>query len=235
MFKLDSPFMNFLNRVCDIMILNFMVILFSLPIVTAGASITAAYYIAYKMVKNEESYIVRGFFKAFKENFKQSTIIWLIFLAIFAILFMDYRIMFYSELEMGRWITYGVIAVTVILAMGFSFVFPLQARFSNDVKHTIKNSFLMALSHLPSAVLFVVSYAVPVLLIYLVPQAMPAVLLLACGLLPYLKSFLFLKIYKKYETDEEAAGESEEESSGEGIFAVSDAMEKMSENTKKTK
>ena len=211
MFKLDSPFMNFLNRVCDIMILNFMVILFSLPIVTAGASITAAYYIAYKMVKNEESYIVRGFFKAFKENFKQSTIIWLIFLAIFAILFMDYRIMFYSELEMGRWITYGVIAVTVILAMGFSFVFPLQARFSNDVKHTIKNSFLMALSHLPSAVLFVVSYAVPVLLIYLVPQAMPAVLLLACGLLPYLKSFLFLKIFKKYETDEEAAGESEEE------------------------
>ena len=235
MFKLDSPFMNFLNRVCDIMILNFMVILFSLPIVTAGASITAAYYIAYKMVKNEESYIVRGFFKAFKENFKQSTIIWLIFLAIFAILFMDYRIMFYSELEMERWITYGVIAVTVILAMGFSFVFPLQARFSNDVKHTIKNSFLMALSHLPSAVLFVVSYAVPVLLIYLVPQAMPAVLLLACGLLPYLKSFLFLKIFKKYETDEEAAGESEEESSGEGIFAVSDAMEKMSENTKKTK
>lgn len=235
MFKLDSPFMNFLNRVCDIMILNFMVILFSLPIVTAGASITAAYYIAYKMVKNEESYIVRGFFKAFKENFKQSTIIWLIFLAIFAILFMDYRIMFYSELEMGRWITYGVIAVTVILAMGFSFVFPLQARFSNDVKHTIKNSFLMALSHLPSAVLFVVSYAVPVLLIYLVPQAMPAVLLLACGLLPYLKSFLFLKIFKKYETDEEAAGKSEEESSGEGIFAVSDAMEKMSENTKKTK
>ena len=143
--------------------------------------------------------------------------------------------MFYSELEMGRWITYGVIAVTVILAMGFSFVFPLQARFSNDVKHTIKNSFLMALSHLPSAVLFVVSYAVPVLLIYLVPQAMPAVLLLACGLLPYLKSFLFLKIFKKYETDEEAAGKSEEESSGEGIFAVSDAMEKMSENTKKTK
>lgn len=235
MFKLDSPFMNFLNRVCDIMILNFMVILFSLPIVTAGASITAAYYIAYKMVKNEESYIVRGFFKAFKENFKQSTIIWLIYLAIFAILFMDYRIMFYSELEMGRWITYGVIAVTVILAMGFSFVFPLQARFSNDVKHTIKNSFLMALSHLPSAVLFVVSYAVPVLLVYFFPQIGPAVLLLACGLLPYLKSFLFLKIFKKYETDEEAAGESEEESSGEGIFAVSDAMEKMSENTKNKK
>lgn len=235
MFKLDSPFMNFLNRVCDIMILNFMVILFSIPIFTAGASITAAYYVAYKMVKNEESYIMKGFFKAFKENFKQSTIIWLFFLAVFAILFVDYRIMLYSELEMGRWITYGVIAVTVILAMGFSFVFPLQARFCNSVKHTIKNSFLMALSHLPSAVLFVVSYAVPVLLIYLVPQAMPAILLLACGLLPYLKSFLLLKIFKKYEGDAEADGTTEEDSAGEGIFAVSDAMEKMSENAKKSK
>lgn len=237
MFKIDSPLMNFLNRVSDIMILNLMVILFSLPIFTAGAAITAAYSIAYKMVKNEESYIVRGFFKAFKENFKQSTIIWLIFLLIFAVLFMDYRILFYSGLEIGGWIICGVVAVTVILAMGFSFVFPLQARFSNTVKNTIKNSFLMALSHLPSAVLFVISYAVPILLIYLVPQIGPIILLLVCGLLPFLKSFLFLKIFKKYEPGEEegTAEALEEETQGEGIFAVSDAMEKMSEKDKKKK
>lgn len=235
MFKLDSPLMNFLGRVCDIMILNVMVIIFSLPIFTAGAAITAAYSVAYKMVKNEESYIIRGFWKAFKENFKQSTIIWLIFLAVCLVLFVDYRIMFYSELEFGRWITYGIIAVTVILAMGFSFIFPLQARFCNTIKNTIKNSFLMALSHLPSAILFVISYAVPILLFYLFPQIGPLILLLACGLLPYLKSFLFLKIFKKYEIVPEEGENPEEEAAGEGIFAVSDAMEKMSENGKKKK
>ena len=234
MFKLDSPLMNFLGKVCDIMILNVLVIVFSIPIFTACAAITASYSVAYKMVKNEEGHITKGFFKAFKENFKQSTAIWLIFLAVFFILFFDYRIMFYSEVELNELIQYGVIAVTVILAMGFSFVFPLQARFSNTVKNTIKNSFLMALSHLPSAILFVVSYAVPILAFYFLPQLGPVVLMLACGLLPYAKSFLFLKIFKKYEVMI-ANNEQEEESTGEGIFAVSDAMEKMSENNKKKK
>ena len=73
MFKLDSPFMNFLNKLCDIMILNILVLVFSLPIFTIGAAVTAGYYMSFKMVKNEESYIVKGFWKAFKENFKQST------------------------------------------------------------------------------------------------------------------------------------------------------------------
>ena len=234
MFKLDSPLMTFLGRVCDIMILNFLVIIFSLPIFTAGAAITAAYSVAYKMVKNEESYIVKGFWKAFKENFKQSTVIWLIFLAVFMILFFDFRIMFYSEVELNQLVRYGVIAVTAVLAMGFSFVFPIQARFSNTIKNTIKNSFLIALSHFPSAILFVASYAIPVLLLYFMPQIFPVILMLGCGLLPYLKSYLFLKIFKKYELMIEN-NQQEEESTGEGIFAVSDAMEQMSENNKKKK
>ncbi len=235
MFKLDSPLMNFLGKVADIMILNIMVILFSLPIITAGAAITAAYSVAYKMVKNEESYIVKSFWKAFKENLKQSTLIWLIFLAVCIILAIDYRIMFYAEVEMARWVMYGVVAVTVVLAMGFSFVFPIQARFSNTVKNTIKNSFLMALSHLPSAILFVVSYAAPLVLIYFIPQSLPLVFLLVGGLMPFLKSFLFLKIFRRYEIIIEEREEKEEESAGEGIFAVSDAMEKESENNNKKK
>lgn len=234
MFKLDSPLMVFLGRVCDIMILNVLVIVFSIPVFTAGAAITAAYSVAYKMVKNEESYIVKGFWKAFKENFKQSTVIWLIFLAVFMILFFDYRIIFFSEVELNKLVQYGVLAVTAIIAMGFSFVFPIQARFSNTVKNTIKNAFLMAISHLPSAILFVVSYAVPVLLFYFLPQILPVILMLGCGLLPYLKSFLFLKIFKKYELMIQNNMQ-DKEPSGEGIFAVSDAMEQMSENDKKKK
>lgn len=235
MFKLDSPLMNFLGKVCDIMILNILIIICSLPIFTIGASITAAYSVAYKMVKNEESYIIRNFFKAFKENFKQSTVIWLIFLAMGIVLFLDYRIIFYSGMEIGKWVIYGVFAVTLVLLMGFSFVFPMQARFINTVKNTIKNSFLMALTHAPSSILFVVSCAVPVLVMYYFIQIAPLVILLAFGLLPYLKSFLFLRIFKKYEKSSEDGESNEEEPTGEGIFAVSDEMERMSENTEKKK
>ena len=88
----------------------------------------------------------------------------------------------------------------------------------------------MALSHLPSAVLFVVSYAVPVILLYFIPQILPVIVLLAIGLLIYLKSFLFLKIFKKYEDalDTKAEKEADNESEDLGIFAGSESIEQMS-------
>ena len=232
MFKLDSPLMNFLNKLCDIMILNILVLVFSLPIFTIGAAVTAGYYMSFKMVKNEENYIVKGFWKAFKENFRQSTALWLIILAVCGVLFVGYRIVLYSGLSFDRWLRLGLITVTLIIALGVSFVFALQARFTNTVKHTLKNSFLMALSHLPSAVLFVVSYAVPVILLYFIPQILPVIVLLAIGLLIYLKSFLFLKIFKKYEDalDTKADEEADNESEDLGIFAGSESIEQMSEN-----
>lgn len=224
--------MNFLNKLCDIMILNILVLVFSLPIFTIGAAVTAGYYMSFKMVKNEENYIVKGFWKAFKENFRQSTALWLIILAVCGVLFVDYRIVLYSGLSFDRWLRLGLITVTLIIALGVSFVFALQARFTNTVKHTLKNAFLMALSHLPSAILFVVSYAVPVVLLYFIPQIFPVIVLLAIGLLIYLKSFLFLKIFKKYEDalDMKKDEESDNESEDLGIFAGSESIEQMSEN-----
>lgn len=234
MFKLDSPLMNFLNKVCDVMIINILVLICSIPVFTMGAAITAAYYMCYKMVKNEEGYIVKGFFKAFKENFRQSTIIWLIMLVIAGILYGDYKIILESGLEFAQWMRIGILTATGILALGATFIFPVQARFSNTVKNTMKNGFLMALSHLPSAVLCLLSLAVPVVIIYFVPQLAPAVALLAFGALPYGKSFLFLKIFRKYEILIEErmqaqAPVTEPESEDEGIFTVSEAMEKEEE------
>ena len=241
MFKLDSPLMNFLNKVCDVMILNLLVIVFSLPIITAGSAITAAYYVSYRMVRNEEGYITKMFWKAFKENFKQSTIMWLIMLVIALILYGDYKIIAADAVELQNWMITALITVAVIIAMGMEFVFPMQARFTNTVKNTIRNSFLMALSHLPSAILFLLTYAIPVLLLYLLPQLAPAIVLLIFGALPYFKSFLYLKIFKKYEerileriATEQGEQTSEDvendEESDSGIFAVSEAMEKESEN-----
>lgn len=237
MFKLDSPFMNFLNKVCDIMILNFLVLFCSIPIFTIGASVTAGYYIAYKMVRNEESYITKGFFKAFKENFKQSTIIWLIMMVVGLLLYGDFKIILNESMEIGNWMKIAVITVTVVVGLGAVFIFPVQARFTNTVKNMIKNGFLMALSHLPSAFVCLISLVIPFVLLYFLPQIAPAILLLAVGLLIYFKAMLYLKIFKKYEERDEETAESKvsedsshAEDADSGIFAVSDSMEKETEN-----
>ena len=79
-FNMDNKFFVFMGRVADLLLLNFLCILCCIPVVTAGASITALYYVTLKMARDEESYIARSFFRSFKQNFKQSTIINIIML-----------------------------------------------------------------------------------------------------------------------------------------------------------
>jgi uncharacterized membrane protein YesL len=230
MFKLDSPFMNFLNKVADIMILNILFIIFSIPVFTIGASFSAAYYMGFKMVKDEETYIVKGFWKAFKENFKQATLIWIIVMIVAAILFCDYRIIMYSGIEFAQWTKTAMVAVTVVLLLGFSFVFPMQARYANTVKNTIKNGFLMALSHVPTAFVINLIYAVPVLVLYFLPQSLPAVFLLACGLIIFCQSFFILKVFTKYEESLGLNAAQSIENDDDGIFEASERMEKEKNN-----
>lgn len=88
----DNVIIRALTKICDMVCLNVLWLICCIPIITIGASTTALYTIMLKMVKNEEGYIFRSFFKAFKENFKQSTIIWIILLALGIICCLDYRL-----------------------------------------------------------------------------------------------------------------------------------------------
>ena len=92
LFDLDSPLMQGLSKMADLMWLNILTILCCLPIVTVGPALTALNYMALKIVRNEECYITKGYFTSFKRNFIQGTIIWLIFLVIIAVLGCDFYI-----------------------------------------------------------------------------------------------------------------------------------------------
>ncbi|EOS49612.1 hypothetical protein C809_01423 [Lachnospiraceae bacterium MD335] len=228
MFKLDSPLVNFLNKVADILILGVVFMIACIPVITAGAAFTAAYYMGFKMVKNEETYIIKGFFKAFRDNFKQATIIWIFVLLLFGVILADYRIILYSGVAFASWIRIAMVSVSLVAALGVVFLFPLQARFQNTVKHTIKNAFLMALSHLPSAILLILIYAVPYFLLWLVPRIFPLVFLLGFGGIFYFKSFVLLRVFRKYESTIDADAEEAEDSAETqgGIFAESERMER---------
>ena len=62
-FNLDSPVMQALGKMADLMWLNILTLICCIPVVTAGASLTAMHYMALKIVRNEECYITKGFFK----------------------------------------------------------------------------------------------------------------------------------------------------------------------------
>ena len=96
-FNYDNPFWRFIGKLCDVMILNVLWVLCSIPVVTMGASTTAVYYVTLKLVRDEDGYTFRSYFRSFKENFKQATAIWLLLLGTGIILLIDIRFFCISQ------------------------------------------------------------------------------------------------------------------------------------------
>ena len=152
-FSMDNKFFTFMGKVADLCILNIVCLICCIPIVTAGASITAMFFVTMKMVKNEESYIIKSFFKSFRQNFKQATVINLIMLAVAAILYVDLRIVNQMGQPISQILHVIFLAFTVLYAMVFMYIYPVLAKFYNSTRNTFINAVLMSVRHLPYTVL----------------------------------------------------------------------------------
>lgn len=164
-FNLDSPVMRFLSRLADLLLLNLLFILCSIPIVTIGASWTALQYVTLKIRADEDSYIAKSFFHSFKENFKQSTLIWLIYLAFGVILAVEFMAYFgiggadaaaaaeaVEASSSGRTMKILTMVAAVLWLMMFFWTFILQSRFYNKIGQTLKNAALLLFGQAPRSI-----------------------------------------------------------------------------------
>ena len=209
-FGMDGPLMRGLSRIADVVVLNLLTLICCVPIVTIGAALTAQHYVALKMARNEEGYVVRLFFKSFKQNFKQATCIWLIFMAFIVMFALDVYIFSYSGLEFPKYMIIMVSALGIIVAMGGIYVFPVLARFENTVKNTLINSFKIAIISLPKTILMLIIYVLPILMVSVSLQLVPIVALFGLSGTAYVCAMLYNGIFKKFEPPEEN-GDSEKE------------------------
>lgn len=202
LFNIDSPVMRFLGKVADLMILNLVTLVCCIPIVTIGASLTAMHYVLLKMVRDQESYIVRSFFKSFKANFKQATVIWLMILLVLAIFTVDLRII-NSSMDFPRILKVMLYALFMVTYMVLCYVFPVLSRFDNTVIKTLKNALFMAILSFPKTVLMMVVYLLPLAALYFVIAAAPLVFLFGISLPAYVSAMLYNGTFKRFEPEEE--------------------------------
>ena len=202
-FDMESPFMRVLNRVADLMILNFLMIICCIPIITAGAAFTAMHYVLLKIVRGEEGYLIKGFFKSFKVNFKQATLIWLMMLLIVAVYVGDCLIFNYSGMVFPKALVIGVVAVALLLLMVAVYVFPLQARFENSIKNTLKNALILAFANLPRTIAMLVCYALPLVIGYFSDYALIFIFMFGISAPTYAATYLYSGIFKKLEPESE--------------------------------
>ncbi|MBO6206125.1 MAG: DUF624 domain-containing protein [Lachnospiraceae bacterium] len=160
-FDIDSPLMRVLGKVTDLVVLNLLTVLMCIPIVTAGASFTAMHYCCLKIVRGHENKISKQFFHSFKDNMRQSTVIWLVFLLLLAFFGGDLYLMYLNPSEVSTFILGGIIAALALLFFAGTMVFPLQAKFYNPIPKTIKTAFLFSFRHFPQTLLVMLATLFP--------------------------------------------------------------------------
>ena len=200
-------FNQMLRKLADCFCLSLMWTLCCIPVITAGAATTALYYTATKAIRYDRGGIWREYWSAFRSNFKQATLVWLLMLGISALIFFSIR---------SAWVLYGAgklpLAAVVLLmvlashvAMWVCYLFPHLARFQTTVPQLLKNCQLMALMHFFWSLALLALLAVAVLGLLFAPFS----LLYVPGLTAWASGYILERIFRKYMAPEDLAAEEE--------------------------
>lgn len=214
LFDYDSGLMQALNKVANLMILNLLALVCCIPIITIGASITAVHYSVLKMKRGTDDYPVRNFFKSFKENFKQSTILFLLELFLIVISVLALFIMSGAKGTFNSIVSGVILADCLIIVFTTLWVYPLQARFVNKITATIKNAFMFSLRYIHRTLFMLIAQLLPIALMVISFRLFPVVLLFGISVPAFLNVYGYDKIFVQLEErimEQQSDGQEEKE------------------------
>ena len=203
LFNSDNLIIEFLGKVADLLILNFLVLICCIPIITIGTSFTAMYYVLLRIHRNESTYIIKEYFYAFKKNFKESMILWIIYLIVAAVLAIDYYLVFLLGIEFGEGLKYLIYGIIILLLISMTWGFVLLSRYENTIRQTLINSYCIGFTNLLRTVIMAVLLVAPWILLIIFPVTTPIILLLGISLVGYLQTLIFNKVFEKLENEVE--------------------------------
>lgn len=193
-FDMDSPVMRALSAAADLLVINLLTFLCSLPVFTMGAAFTAMNDVCIRIVHGEEGYIFKGFFRSFASNFKKGTLLGLILLACAGFLYFDYTAAqtYFPQMR------YGILAIGVILFAIANYAFALLARYENSLGGAIKNAAVLTVGYFPRTLAMVVFSVALWLASFLFPQVGGPVLIMFGFSMPcYINALLLKGVFHK--------------------------------------
>ena len=196
----DSKFGRFFLKLSYGCCLNFLWFVCCLPVFTIGASTTALYYTAFKIAKDEGSFITTMFFRSFRQNFKQATVIWLIMLGVGAVLVLDAVLLYNlhntttgTAAVVWTLLLAAIFACMVLYAIVLAHIFPLLSIASNTTRNMFKNALLIGTRYLFVTILvFFVHYA----MFFLVVNVFTPLIIFGEGLCAVICAHFLLKILR---------------------------------------
>ena len=177
---LDSKFYKWGTLLADLIILTVLWLICSLPIITMGAATTALYYVTTRQLSNREGYVTRDFFKSFKKNFLQATLVEIILGIMTAALFVNI-LMLDRSTALGSILFPIQFVILYELSIVTIYIYPILSRF-------------MANRHLMTTITCFVLFAAAILIVFKY-----YILIFVCaGFYAILTSLMFMNLFRKY-------------------------------------
>lgn len=148
LFNPENKFWNFMGKITDVACMSILWLITSLPIITIGASTAAFYSFTLDAIQDNEGRVLSSYFSAFRENFKKSTLIWLI--QLLAMVFMAVNLFAAWNFYLAKGaLGLGVLSMALcgmLIVMGTGvFLYPIVVCYDFPVKKIIADSFVMAI------------------------------------------------------------------------------------------
>lgn len=207
LFSYDSPLMRKLALIWNLAFLNILWLVCCLPIFTIGAATAAMHSVLFHYIEDTDDAVIRPFFKAFVENFKQATILWVIAMPVIAILAFDalYLSVHGSGLMAALWIPFAILSL--ILAVILTYAFPLMAKYDSPLKNIVRNSGILFLMDFWQSLFVLVLNLVPFVIVLILPGLalqMGFLWICFCGsAVSYWNDRILLRIFNKRQHKEE--------------------------------
>ena len=208
MFRYDGPVLTFLSRFWNCVWLSLLFLLCSVPVFTIGLSYSALYYTMRKAMHYERGYVTPGFFHAIRINFRQAAAAGMIFLAVWGILFADYRIL-RQMLEAGSGVGHFSVVILIVAFLVLLYalwVFAYLSRFQDSLKVIFQNSAYLLFTNVGKTLLAGLLIAACGLVCFLEP----ILIALLPSLCVWMISILFERAFRANMSEEQLAAEREE-------------------------
>ena len=198
LFNVNNPLMRALSKLFDIGWLSLIYVVFCVPLVTIGAATTSLYYVSAKVLRKDRGYVWSEFWHSFKLNFKPATLIWLIFAAIYGLLYFNLTT-FNTSNAAGGYLVGAYIALAFIVTCVASYAFCLLSRFNMNVRGILRYALYMSFRHFLHTLCFLAILFVAGFGIYAGFRVqLPIFLLFVPGLGSFLYTFPMEHLLKKY-------------------------------------
>lgn len=184
-------------------VLNIIFVLFSLPIFTIGASVTALYSMMFKVIKDKEGNLFEGFINAFKKSFVQATACFGLVIFWIIVLWAQYMLIIMNPGILGSIYMVIMFMSAILGAFTVSFAFPVIARYDNSLMANLKNAFLLSISNIGAAIkitcLWFGSIAISIIYPVIFLYSWFLWLFIAFALIAFISAIIIMKVFSKIE------------------------------------